>query len=81
MLIKKTKNKNQNRITCSVKAYNTSPLAFIFCFITIIISSTTSIPKLCTGIGLIVIVPVDAVVSTGALIQAQVTARIDGSIL
>lgn len=77
MLIKK---QQQNRITCSLKAY-TSPLAFIFCFITIIISSTTSIPKLCTGIGLLVIVPVDAVASTGALIQIQVTARIYGSIL
>lgn len=71
----------ESRITCSVKAYNTSPLAFIFCFITIIISPTTSVPKLCAGIGLLVIVPVDAVVSTGALIQVQVTAGTNGSIL
>lgn len=57
--------------TCSE---NTSIFALIFCFITVVISTTASIPKLCTGIRLLVVVPVDAIVSAGALVQAEVTA-------
>ena len=56
---------------------NASLLAFILCFVTVAISTAASVPKLCTGIGLLVIVPVDGIVSAGALVQAEVTAGIN----
>lgn len=66
--------KKKKKVTCS--GYNTSLLAFIFCFETVVVSSTASVPELRTGVGLLVVVPVDAVASAGALVQAEVTARI-----
>lgn len=55
---------------------NASLLAFIFCFVTVAISTTASVPELCTSIGLLVIIPAYDIISAGALVQAEVTAGI-----
>ena len=71
MLVKKKK----KILTCFER--NTSLLAFIFSFITVVISAAASIPKLRTGIGMCVVVPTDDVLSAGALTQGEITAGIE----
>ena len=63
--------KNLEKFTCSEK--DTRLLAFIFCFETVVVPIAASVPELCTGIGLLVVVPADLVASAGALVQAEVT--------
>lgn len=55
---------------------NTSLLAFILSFKSVFISTAASIPKLCTGVGLFVVVPANDVVSAGALVQDEITAGV-----
>lgn len=57
--------------------YNTCPLAFFFCLKAVVISATASVPELRTGIGLLVIVPVDFVLAAGALFQCEDTPGIN----
>lgn len=57
--------------------YNTCLLAFFFCLKAVVISATASVPELRTGIGLLVIVPVDFVLAAGALFQSEDTAGIN----
>lgn len=54
----------------------TCPLALLFCVKTVLVAVTASIPELSTGIGLIVVVPADVVVTTCALVQNQITTRV-----
>lgn len=48
---------------------NTCLLAFFFCLEAVVISTTAPVPELRTGIGLLVIVPVDFVLAAGSLFQ------------
>lgn len=57
--------------------YNTCRLAFFFCLEAVVISATATVPELCTGIGLLIIVPVDFVLAAGALFQREETAGIN----
>lgn len=57
--------------------HNTCLLAFFFCLKAVVISATASVPELRTGIGLLVIVPVDFVLAAGALFQCEDTAGIN----
>lgn len=57
--------------TCSHD--HTCPLALLFCVKAVPVPVTASIPELCAGVGLPVIVPSDVIVPTRALIQEQLT--------
>lgn len=55
---------------------NTCLLAFFICLEAVVIATTATVPELCTGIGLLIIVPVDFVLAAGALFQCKETAGI-----
>lgn len=64
-----------HEVTSSVQ--NTSFLALFLSFKTVVITTTASVPKLCTGIGLFVVIPADNIVPAVSLFQIEVTARIN----
>lgn len=57
--------------------YNTCLLAFFFSLEPVVVAATATVPELCTGVGLLIIVPVDFVLAAGALFQCEETAGIN----
>ena len=54
--------------------YNTCPLAFLLRVKAVLVAVAATVPELCTGVGLLVVVPADVVVPTWALVQNQAAA-------
>ena len=55
---------------------HTRPLALVLRVKAVLVAVAASVPELCAGVGLLVVVPADVVVSTRALVQNQAAVRV-----